>query len=192
LAVRALPSSSTFGRASSSFAAGPWVPSYAQLQAAALSSSITLPEAQNASFSTPVSAKESSKIQSRYLFTDSEIEVLTRNAEEILQLHEHFVRELRVILEPLGFTMDQDQDDSYQHIDNIDAAIRAVSTKFATEVSYLVLFYYRCSLIRHIRLLASTHTNRFVLVIRKHWILSERLCNDFLWNLMLLSSDVRP
>jgi RhoGEF domain len=151
LAVRALPSSSTFGRASSSFTAGPWVQSYAQLQAAALSSSITLPEAQNASFSTPVSAKESSKTQSRYLFTDSEIEALTRNAEEILQLHEHFVRELRAILEPLGFTMDQDyQDDSHQHIDNLDAAIRVVSTKFATEVSHLVLFYCRCSLIRHI------------------------------------------
>ena len=150
MAVRALPSSSTFGRASSSFTAGPWVQSYAQLQAAALSSSITLPEAQNASFSTPISAKESSKTQPRYLFTDSEIDALTRNAEEILQLHEHFVRELRVILEPLGFTMDQDQDDSHQHIDNLDAAIRAVSTKFATEVSHYVFFCCRRGFMRHI------------------------------------------
>lgn len=148
MAVRALPSSSTFGRASSSFTAGPWV--HAQLQAAALSSSITLPEAQNASFSTPA-AKESSKTQSRYLFTDSEIEALTRNAEEILQLHEHFVRELRAILEPLGFTMDQDQDDSHHHIDNLDAAIRAVSTKFATEVGHLVLVYCQCNFIRHVQ-----------------------------------------
>lgn len=98
-------------------------------------SSATTTETQNASSSVPVSAKESSKIQSRYLFTDSEIETLTRNAEEILQLHEHFVRELRTILEPLSFTMDQDQDKGHQHIDNLDAAIRAVSTKFATEVS---------------------------------------------------------
>lgn len=112
--------------------------SYVQLQASALSSSTTLPEAQNTS---PVSAKESSKIQSRYLFTDTEIETLTRNAEEILQLHEHFVRELRTILEPLSFTMDQDQDDGRQHINNLDAAIRAVSTKFATEVSSSRLFY---------------------------------------------------
>ena len=76
------------------------------------------------------------------MFTDSEIETLTRNAEEILQLHEHFVRELRAILEPLSFTMDQDQDD-YKHLDNLDAAIRAVSTKFATEVSSFRLFYCR-------------------------------------------------
>lgn len=69
------------------------------------------------------------------MFTDSEIETLTRNAEELLQLHEHFVRELRAILEPLNFTMDQDQDDGYQHLDNLDAAIQVVSTKFATEVS---------------------------------------------------------
>ncbi|KAF8812238.1 Dbl homology domain-containing protein [Phlegmacium glaucopus] len=135
LAARALPSSSTFGRASSSFATGPWIHSYTQLQATALSSSTTLPEAQNTSSSTPVSAKESSKIQSRYLFTDSEIEALTRNAEEILQLHEHFVRELRAILEPLSFAMDQDEDDGYKDLDNLDAAIRVVSTKFATEAS---------------------------------------------------------
>jgi hypothetical protein len=155
LTARALPSSSTFGRASSSFTSGPWVNSYAQLQATTLSYSTPLSESQNAqSSSMPVSAKESSKFQSRYLFTDGEIETLTRNAGELLQLHEHFVRELRAILEPLGFTMDQDQDqddshDSHQHIHNLDAAIRAVSTKFATEVSSSHFFCCHCSFIHN-------------------------------------------
>ncbi|KAF8165545.1 hypothetical protein B0H34DRAFT_647537 [Crassisporium funariophilum] len=134
LAARpSLTSSSTFGRASSSFTNGPWIHSYTQLQAAALSSSATLPETPNALPAKTVTPKEP-KFNSRYLFTDNEIESLTRNAEEILQLHEHFVRELRAILEPLSFTMDE-AEDGHHHLETLDAAIRAVSTKFATEAS---------------------------------------------------------
>ncbi|PPQ77667.1 hypothetical protein CVT25_011102 [Psilocybe cyanescens] len=136
LAARPLSTSSTFGRASSSFATGPWIYSYTQLQATALSSSATLPDTQNMPSSVSASVQLPAKINSRYLFSDSELDSLTRNAEEILQLHEHFVRELRAILDPLGFTVGHFSDDhGHSHLAKLDDAIRAVSTKFATEAS---------------------------------------------------------
>ncbi|KDR83963.1 hypothetical protein GALMADRAFT_236505 [Galerina marginata CBS 339.88] len=139
LAARTLNTSSTFGRASASFTGGPWVHSYTQLQAAALSSSSTLPETQHLPVASPASnsVKEPvTKTNSRYIFSDIELDSLTRNGEELLQLHEHFVRELRAILEPLGISMEHDKDDhGHDHLEKLDAAIRAVSTKFATEAS---------------------------------------------------------
>ena len=71
-----------------------------------------------------------------------------RNAEEILQLHENFMTELRVLLEPLGFSMEHDGDlvafdpskigresgALHVQLQNLNEAIRLVSTKFATEV----------------------------------------------------------
>ena len=83
--------------------------------------------------------KDSTKTVSRYLFTDDQVEVLTRNAEEVLQLHEHFVQELRAEVAPLGFCMEAKsvgalEEPHIRAIQNIDHAIRAVSAKFATEV----------------------------------------------------------
>jgi len=124
---------SPFCRASS----GPWVNSYSH--AVALSSSIAPLDnaaSQTSSLNT-AHAKEHTKSSARYLFTDQEVELLTRNAEELLQLHEHFVQELRADLAPLGFLMHAPQgaeDDKRQGTQNTDAAIRVVSTKFATEV----------------------------------------------------------
>lgn len=71
------------------------------------------------------------------LFTDREIDLLTRNAEEVLQLHENFVEELRAAVLPLGFPMEISGTgglDERELIRNIDAAVGRVSTKFATEV----------------------------------------------------------
>lgn len=68
------------------------------------------------------------------MFTDHEVELLTRNAEDILRLHEHFAEELRLSLEPLGYAMNDDVHSGYQNLSNLDDAIRIVSTKFATEV----------------------------------------------------------
>ncbi|KAF8969441.1 hypothetical protein BDZ97DRAFT_1962287 [Flammula alnicola] len=146
LAARSLTSSTTFGRASSSFTSGPWIHSYTQLQAAALSSSATLPETQNTSPSASASYKESSKISSRYLFSDAELESLTRNAEELFHLHEHFVKELHALLEPLGFAMEMaESDHGHQQLGNLDAVIRAVSTKFATEASRFKAYQFFCA-----------------------------------------------
>ncbi|KAJ3506743.1 hypothetical protein NLJ89_g6701 [Agrocybe chaxingu] len=134
LVARPVSTSSTFGRASASFTTGPWMHSYSQLQAAAASSS-TLPETHDLPLSSSTT-KEPSKANSRYIFSDNELDLLTRNAEEILQLHEHFVRELRSILEPLEYTMEQEEDDNRPpDLSKVNPAIRAVSTKFATEAS---------------------------------------------------------
>lgn len=138
VSCRSPSSSSTFGRASATFTSGPWTHSYTQLQAVALSSTTTLPDAHATQFP----AREHAKPSAKYLFSESEIEILTRNAEELLLLHEQFVRELRALLGPLGFVIDHPNFDKIdeQGIKVLDAAIRAVSTKFATEVC--AIFYH--------------------------------------------------
>jgi hypothetical protein len=87
----------------------------------------------------------------RYLFSDTEIETLTRNAEEILQLHEHFVEELQAAVSPFGFTMTVStsgisgdmHNQQKQGIDsageNVGAAIGAVATVFVTKVCHSLL-----------------------------------------------------
>lgn len=128
---------SPFSRASS-FTSGPWVSSYSHV--AALSSPASLPDNTAPQTSNTSPSKEQIKSSARYLFTDQEVELLTRNAEELLQLHEHFVQELRAELTPLGFLMHSEETSTEyvrcqrESIQNSDAAIRAVSTKFATEV----------------------------------------------------------
>jgi hypothetical protein len=115
----------TFGRTPSSFSSGPWINSHTQLQ------------------TVPLISSDVTKLNPRYLFTDTEIECLSRNAEEILQLHQHFVRELSEILEPLGFFLEQGVVEWKQKgpgdLSNLNAAIRAVSAKFATEVGLVCL-----------------------------------------------------
>lgn len=192
LAARSLTTSSTFGRASASFTSGPWVHSYTQLQAAAISSSATLPETQHLSSST--SSVKEPKPHSRYLFSDTQLESLTRNAEEILQLHEHFVKELRHVLEPLEFAMEHDNEQGYTDLGNLDSAIRVVSTKFATEVCLhqilpIVVVHLLCVVNR---LRVSTHTSLSVLDIQKPWTSFARYPNNFLWKLMLSNIVVRP
>jgi hypothetical protein len=120
-----------FGR-TSSFTSGPWVNSH--VNTVALSSTASL-DNQNPNSG---HAKEQTRSSARCLFTDQEVELLTRNSEGLLQLHEHFVQELSTELEPLGFLIhgpqaaEDDQRDENMH--NADAAISIVSTKFATEV----------------------------------------------------------
>ncbi|KAF9464392.1 hypothetical protein BDZ94DRAFT_1321048 [Collybia nuda] len=128
---------STFTRASSSFASNPWANSYSHLHVTALSSATTLADTSNNSNGLQI--KEHNKGTPRYLFTDQEIELLTRNAEDILQLHEQFVRELRDEMSTIGFPMEVHESPLERHQADFsrktNAAIRAVSTKFATEAS---------------------------------------------------------
>ncbi|KAF9495455.1 hypothetical protein BDN71DRAFT_882804 [Pleurotus eryngii] len=80
----------------------------------------------------------------RPLLSASSIELLMRNIEEILDLHEHFVQELRQAVLPCGLAtaLDHHADserrfpDSYEHMaPEVEVAINAVCTKFATESS---------------------------------------------------------
>ncbi|KAF8076556.1 hypothetical protein FPV67DRAFT_1407681 [Lyophyllum atratum] len=146
------PPSTTFSRASSSFTSSPWVNSYTHIHAVALSaSSVTISDSSASQSPSSSQTKESHKSIQRYLFTSQEVELLTRNAEEILQLHEQFVRELRADMNPLGFDMaacqrSEDLEKTHsQALQNTDAAIRVVSTKFATEASRFASYQSFCA-----------------------------------------------
>lgn len=85
------------------------------------------------------------------MFSDQEIELVTRNIEEILQFHEAFVDDLRAALTPLGFCMvpedgwemtnplhvRQKKKEIGQPEQNLEAAIAIVSKKFTTQVGLL-------------------------------------------------------
>jgi hypothetical protein len=83
----------------------------------------------------------------RHLLTHAQLQAVTRNAGEILQLHEHFVDDLRGAMAPLGFPMNLHESQDCQEASwispdiaipetkCIDEAIRVISTKFAVEVS---------------------------------------------------------
>ncbi|KAJ2931646.1 hypothetical protein H1R20_g5364, partial [Candolleomyces eurysporus] len=135
LVTHRTPTYSTFGRASASFTSTPWASSYTQLQPGALPTSATTDGSSATLLASSV--KEVPKPNIRFLFTDGELELVTRNAEDILQLHERFVRELQDVLKPLGYIMEEDihEPPTPEQLDNLDSAIRLVSAKFATEAS---------------------------------------------------------
>ncbi|KAG5648921.1 hypothetical protein DXG03_000270 [Asterophora parasitica] len=146
------PPTTPFGRASSSFTSSPWVNSYSHIHVAALSTSSTaVSDSAGTQSLNSSQTKEFPKASPRYLFTNHEVEILTRNAEEILQLHEQFVRELRKEVAPLGFPMEAyvRSDDlamaKSSAVSNADAAIRIVSTKFATESSRFASYQSFCA-----------------------------------------------
>ncbi|KAF9057953.1 hypothetical protein BJ165DRAFT_1521287 [Panaeolus papilionaceus] len=142
LQSRVLTASSTFGRSTATFASGPWIHSYSQLQAAASTSPPTATSEPQSTASTP----SKDKAIPHHLFNDRDLQSLIRNAEEILELHEHFVKELTIILQPLGVTMESEEgsgDPASLH--SLDAAIRVVSTKFATEASRFNAYQIFCA-----------------------------------------------
>ncbi|KAG6903483.1 hypothetical protein C0995_005506 [Termitomyces sp. Mi166 len=137
------PPSTTFGRASQSFASSPWVNSHSYTAAAAAAASASASAISDSYAVSSLSSSQSKDLQKttqRYLFTNLEVEILTRNAEEILQLHEQFLRELRKEITPLGFHLEayKRSGDPAKTLNlamqNTDAAIRIISSKFATEV----------------------------------------------------------
>ncbi|KAG6911240.1 hypothetical protein DXG01_003107 [Tephrocybe rancida] len=142
------PPPTTFGRASSSFSSSPWVNSYTYAAVTSASSS-AISDSYAVSSLNSLQSKDPQKVLPRYLFTDTEVEVLTRNAEEILQLHEQFVRELRKEMVPLGFNMEAYQRDpdktSNLAMQNTDTAIRILSTKFAAEASRFASYQVFCA-----------------------------------------------
>ncbi|KIJ70111.1 hypothetical protein HYDPIDRAFT_104782 [Hydnomerulius pinastri MD-312] len=53
----------------------------------------------------PLPGKEKDKSAIRHLFSASDLDAITRNAEEILEFHEILVRELKAVVSPFGFSM---------------------------------------------------------------------------------------
>ncbi|KAK0490862.1 hypothetical protein IW261DRAFT_1556027 [Armillaria novae-zelandiae] len=89
----------------------------------------------------PLTTLKDGKAQPRYLFTNGDIELLARNAEQVLQFHENFVEEIRAALTPLGFPVESTEKlgtglgIGNGGLDDLEACISFVSTKFATEAS---------------------------------------------------------
>jgi hypothetical protein len=75
------------------------------------------------------------------MFSNEEVELVTRNIEEILHFHEDFVDELRTALMPLGFFMSSNGSEGNDalHIGSpelhLEAAIEVVSKMFTRQVS---------------------------------------------------------
>ncbi|KAJ6490421.1 hypothetical protein C8R47DRAFT_1124570 [Mycena vitilis] len=132
-----------------------------------------------------------SKPSSRHLFTASEIDLLTRNAEEVLQLHEDFVDQLRAAVLPLGFRVESPGSgdfDEKELIRNIDAAIGEISTKFATEASRFDAYQTFC--IGHTQALHLVHRAQQQYPIE--WEAYEQHCASLIVNLGLDGPDSRP
>ncbi|KAF9268139.1 Dbl homology domain-containing protein [Marasmius fiardii PR-910] len=99
--------------------------------------------------------KDKEKSPTRHLFTDMEVEMLTRNAEEVLHFHERFVDELRLSMSSLGIPLELAEhhnmsEGSYSEscragIENVDAGIAMLSTKFAIESSRFNVYQTFCA-----------------------------------------------
>lgn len=136
--IQRLPSfearTSTFTWASASFSTGPWTNTYATAQVAQ-----TLAPADGM---TP----SSSPSWMRPIFSDSEINLLTRNLKDILQVHEQFATTLQNLLSPLGFSDAIGSVESPKHYSEdfsiLASALKAVAEKFVAEVSFAFLVFF--------------------------------------------------
>ncbi|KAF7352649.1 DH domain-containing protein [Mycena venus] len=131
------------------------------------------------------------KPSARPIFTNSEVDLLTRNAEQVLRLHENFVEELRTAVLPLGFPMELSgigHLDEKELIRNVDAAVGEVSTKFATEASRFDVYQSFCT----------GHTEALHLVHRAQhqypleWEAYEQHCASLIANVGGDNPDSRP
>lgn len=89
--------------------------------------------------STTIQPKEKEKTNSKRVFSEAQLRLLARNATEVLEFHERFVKQLQVLVVQMGLPMPVpgvDFGESFDdHLGKIDDVIRVVSTKFATESS---------------------------------------------------------
>ncbi|KAI6105842.1 hypothetical protein F5141DRAFT_1216572 [Pisolithus sp. B1] len=81
-------------------------------------------------------AKDKDKSAPRHLFSPSDLDIVTRNADQILELHERLVRRLRAAVAQFGFPMRWDDANDAATLDrstgpaDLQRAINAVSTVF--------------------------------------------------------------
>jgi hypothetical protein len=79
----------------------------------------------------------------RQIISAADIDLITRNAEDILKFQEQLVHELRELVDPLGFPMilggaDTGMQNQHMHsLEMLDSALDAVSMKFIERVGIL-------------------------------------------------------
>ncbi|KAF7981668.1 hypothetical protein HWV62_32794 [Athelia sp. TMB] len=94
---------------------------------------------------------------SRYMFSDEEIDLVTRNVEDIFHFHQDFVDDLRMALEPLGFSLTAEGSESPVLVhskekkgigppsDALEAAIAAVADKIKVQAAGFELYETFCA-----------------------------------------------
>lgn len=90
--------------------------------------------------------KEKDKPLMRQIFSPADIDLITRNAEDILKFHQQLVDELRALVSPLGFPMNLDGADTNvtgmqkqitYSLETLGSVLDAVAMKFIERVSAL-------------------------------------------------------
>ena len=84
--------------------------------------------------SSAVLGKDRSSVIHRRLLTESEVKLLARNAEELLCLHEGFLRELEATVR---FAVDPLQSNVIPNAASIDVVIGAIARIFAQQVGFI-------------------------------------------------------
>ncbi|KAJ7498755.1 hypothetical protein FB451DRAFT_1014407, partial [Mycena latifolia] len=133
------------------------------------------------------------KPTARHLFTDREVGLITRNAEEVLHLHENFVDELRAAMLPLGFPLElpgapAEMLEEQERIHNIDAAVGAVTTKYATEASRFDAYQLFCT--GHPEALQIVHRAQHHYPVE--WEAYEQFCASSIANMAEEAAGSRP
>ncbi|KAL1747650.1 hypothetical protein HDZ31DRAFT_80227 [Schizophyllum fasciatum] len=142
-----LTSRPAFSRSGSSFTSISRVNSANSIHQGAFA--LTTVDGQGVQHLSPSASKERDK--GRVILSAAEMDIMMRNAEDIMQLHEEFVDELREALLPHGIRMGvvrseegwpelNDQSDC-----DIDSAIGVVATKFAVESSRFNMYEAFCT-----------------------------------------------
>jgi uncharacterized membrane protein YgdD (TMEM256/DUF423 family) len=93
--------------------------------------------------------KEKERGHSRRIFTNAQVQLLSRNADEIVRFHERFVEQLETIVTQMGFPMpahdSEPQSPRKEQLAKVNNVIRAVSGKFATESSRFYTYQNFCA-----------------------------------------------
>ncbi|KAI6047453.1 hypothetical protein EDC04DRAFT_2623368 [Pisolithus marmoratus] len=93
-------------------------------------------------------SKDKDKNSPRHLFSPSDLDIVTRNADQILELHENLVRRLRTAVSQFGFPMKWDNEDALDqsaHPADLQRAIDAVSNIFIEQASSFDRYRSFCS-----------------------------------------------
>ncbi|KIL00040.1 hypothetical protein PAXRUDRAFT_8466 [Paxillus rubicundulus Ve08.2h10] len=91
--------------------------------------------------------RDRDKYAIRHLFSASDLDTITRNAEEILEFHERLVRELRTVVSPFGFSMSLGGKPDVNHAQShaVQRAINAVSAVLIDHASGFDQYQSFCS-----------------------------------------------
>lgn len=152
---------------------------------------LTVADGQGVRHDSPSAGKEKDK--GRVILTAVEMDIMMRNAEEIMQLHEQFVDELREALVPHGIRMGtvRSEEGWPEHNDqaecDIDNAIGVVATKFAVESSRFNIYEAFCT--------GHQEATEVIRRVQHHhpaeWDEFERRCSELIHE-MSLKSDMSP